>query len=371
MPRKPTLARWERADARFRVTVFARTDHASFRVRHNYVGHPPITSAADTLDRAVQIAEGYWRAYETGVLEAPEVAPATFSELLEAVCERPKLAPKSRHGYRQTWTQFGRFVDMRAPNRISQIDVRAFLAGFGASTAARYLRELRAGFRHAIKSGWLRHDPTNEIKVEARHDLGPWLPFSEWGVYLAACSRGHAIRSGFVLETGLRAGEIAAARWDWIHGQVGRRAIRIAGDGTWSPKRGTTRAVPLTAEAERWLGEARARWGDVGFIFSSDGLSALGNLARETRAAVAASGCTHVDFHGLRRSAGAAWLEHGASLLEVSRLLGHSTVRVTERWYAGVSDRHLGDVMARVEAARAGVEAVPSIRSAKRSAKGS
>jgi integrase len=275
----------------------------------------------------------------------------------------------ARHGYRQTWTQFGAFVDQRAPNRISSVDVRAWLAAFSPATAARYLRELRAGFRHAIKSGWLRHDPTAEIRVEVRHELGPWLPFSEWGRYLDACTAAHRIRSGFVLETGLRAGELAAARWDWIHGQVGRRALRVASDGAFVTKRDTARAVPLTAAAERWLDEARAMWGGDGFVFSRDGLSALGNLARETRAAVAASGCTHVDFHGLRRSAGAAWLEHGASLLEVSRLLGHSTVRVTERWYAGVSDRHLGDVMARVEAARLEASKVPQIRSAKRSAK--
>lgn len=113
MPRRSALAKWERADARFRVVVFARTDHASFRVRYHFVGCPPATRAADTIEHATEVAEGIWRAYEAGLIEAPVVAPETFDELVDLVCERPTLAPKSRHGYRQTWSQFGSYVGHR------------------------------------------------------------------------------------------------------------------------------------------------------------------------------------------------------------------------------------------------------------------
>lgn len=285
------------------------------------------------------------------------------------IATQPDLAPKTRRGYRQTWAQFAAFVGPRAPHKVYPLDVRGFLAQYTGATRDRYLRELRAGFNLAVRERWCVENPCAGLRGEARHELGPWLPLSEWGAFLAACTPAHRIRAAFVLETGLRAGELAAARWDWIHGQVGKPAIRIAPDerSSFVPKWGQARAVPLSSRAIEALDQARARWGGEGFIFSADGLSSLGNLAADTREAVARAGCTPTDFHGLRRSAGAMWLEHGASLFEVSRLLGHQDIKTTAKWYAGVSDRHLGEIIGRVEEARAAAAAVPNL-SAHRSA---
>lgn len=57
------------------------------------------------------------------------------------------------------------------------------------------------------------------------------------------------------------------------------------------------RAVPLSSRAIEALDQARVRWGASGFIFSADRLSSLGNLAADTREAVARAGCTVTDFH--------------------------------------------------------------------------
>lgn len=58
-----------------------------------------------------------------------------------------------------------------------------------------------------------------------------------------------------------------------------------------------------------------------------------------------------VDFHGLRRSCGARWIECGMPLLHVSRLLGHADVSTTAKHYAGIADGTLAAEIERVELA--------------------
>ncbi len=47
---------------------------------------------------------------------------------------------------------------------------------------------------------------------------------------------------------------------------------------------------------------------------------------------------TKTDFHGLRRSCGARWLEVGIPLFYVSRMLGHADISSTAKHYAGLAD---------------------------------
>jgi len=367
MPRRSTRIRWEQTDGHYRVAVFARNDRAAFLVESGFRGHQPRAQSALDEPEAVSIAQAIWTAYQSGAIEAPVIAPETLDELIDLLAEQPEHSPKTRKGYRQTWTQFAGFVGKRHPKKLYPLDVRGFLAQYAGATRDRYLRELRAGFNWAIAQGFVNENPCLGLKEEHKHEMGPWLPHTEWDNYLHYCTPAHRIRSEFVPETGLRAGEIAAARWDWIHGQVGMRALHIAADerSHFVPKWGMARAVPLSKSALAVLEDAKKRWpddrGGAGFIFSADGLSALGNLAAETAEAVARASCTPTDFHGLRRSAGAMWLEHGASLFEVSRLLGHQDLKTTAKWYAGVSDRHLGEIIDRVQSAREANAAVPSL----------
>lgn len=355
------------------VVVYERTDRPGFRVITRLVGARPAERAASTLDEARALAEVIWRGYQHGDIAAPPREPVTIAELRDRVCALPP-SRKAQASYRKVWDLFVRHIGpSRAPRRVWRLDVVGFLDAVdegryrlpgrasaedeptSAATLASYHRTLRAGFRWALKQRWIADCPTDEIEIESEHAMGTWMPYSEWETYLTQCSPAHAIRSGVALETGMRVGEIAAARPEWIRGEVGRRAIAVAPDPAtgFTTKWGTTRVVPLTAAAEDWITRARAMWPESRYLFSSDGLSALGNLARETRRAVDLAGVTRVTFHGLRRSAGAHWIDCGLSLFEVSRLLGHRSITTTERWYAGISDSTLVGAISRVDAVRA------------------
>lgn len=360
-------------DGTCQVVIYERTDRPGFRVVTRIIGARPVERSARTIDEARALADVVWRGYQRGDIKAPTREPVTIAELAEIACELPP-SQKSKASYRRVWNLFVRHVGAtRSPRRVWRLDVVDFLDAVedgryrlpgrasaadeptSAATLHSYFRTLRAGFRYALEQRWIVDCPTDEIEVETEYAMGTWMPYSEWDAYYTQCSQAHAIRSGVALEIGMRAGEIAAARPDWIRGEVGRRAIAIAPDPRtgFTTKWGTTRVVPLTAGAEIWIARAKAMWPGSPFLFSADGLSALGNLARETRNAVRLAGTTRITFHGLRRSAGAHWLDCGLSLFEVSRLLGHRSITTTERWYAGLSDSTLVGAIARVDAARA------------------
>ena len=74
---------------------------------------------------------------------------------------------------------------------------------------------------------------------------------------------------------------------------------------------------------------------------SVDRSSACGRGSCETVEACKKAKVRQVDFHGLRRSCGARWLEAGVALFYVSRLLGHADVSTTAKHYAGLADSTL------------------------------
>ena len=364
---KLLIERWD--DGRFQVTLYGRHDSKGFRVLSRFRGAPPVERGAQTEAEARDLADTIWRQYQRGGIERPDPEPLTLRELVDAFANQAHLRGATQRSYQQVLDLFTRHVgEQRAPRRVYRLDVVDFLdtveaggyhpRGQAASprTIATYHRTLRACFRWAIKKGWRgdRDDPTEDIEIDTTHSLGAWLPFSEWDAYLTECSPAHELRSGFVLETGMRESEVVHARPEWMRGQVGRRAIYIGPDDVtgWRPK-GSSRVVPLTDRAERYLSRARAMWPASRFLFcGDDGLSALGNLARDTRTAMDRAGVTRTNFNGLRRSAGAHWLDCGLSLYEVSRLLGHADIRTTQRWYADISDTTLVAAIAQVERAR-------------------
>lgn len=57
------------------------------------------------------------------------------------------------------------------------------------------------------------------------------------------------------------------------------------------------------------------------------------------RPAAARAGLGELKLHELRHTAATVWLEHGISMLDVSRLLGHATYAITDRTYTHVRKR--------------------------------
>ncbi len=278
--------------------------------------------------------------------------PETLGELVEGFLDR-ELAPATLQTYEKTLQRFVAHAggDEQSLRHVGRGTCQSWFDTMTCSAASKrsYRVTLRALMRWAVAQGFLRKDPTVGLKLpKAKHSIRPWLQYHEWRAFLAACRPSHMIRAEFVLHTGLRASELTGATWAWMHGTVGRPAISVP-----ASKSARARAIPLDGRAQELLELARKAWPHPEYIFFQARCSTTGNLRRDTVLACQKAGITVTDFHGLRRSCGARWLQLGASLLEVSRLLGHADVSTTARHYAGIADRTLAAVMERVDKAAA------------------
>jgi integrase len=116
------------------------------------------------------------------------------------------------------------------------------------------------------------------------------------------------------LYTGCRRGEILKMR----EADIGPSTILIRAGNTKTLK---TRAVPIAGPLRKWLSH-------IPLAISFEGLKTGFRRARE------AAGMPEVTFHDLRRSCGTLLIQAGVDLYVVSKILGHSSVAVTQSRYA-------------------------------------
>jgi integrase len=114
--------------------------------------------------------------------------------------------------------------------------------------------------------------------------------------------------------TGCRRGEILALQPE----DIGKTEITIRAGNT---KTLRTRTVPIIKPLKPWLKY-------VPLTINFEGLKTGFRRAR------VAAGLPHVTFHDLRRSCGTLMVQAGVDLYVVSKLLGHSSVAVTQTRYA-------------------------------------
>lgn len=132
---------------------------------------------------------------------------------------------------------------------------------------------------------------------------------------LTACaSQQVAAAIWIALFTGLRRGEILAMR----AADIGPSSIVIRAGNTKTLK---TRVVPI-------VGPLRKHLTSVPLKINREGLKSGFRHARER------AGMPWVTFHDLRRSCGTLMIQAGVDLYVVSKLLGHSSVAVTQSRYA-------------------------------------
>ncbi|MFD1898780.1 tyrosine-type recombinase/integrase [Ottowia pentelensis] len=88
------------------------------------------------------------------------------------------------------------------------------------------------------------------------------------------------------------------------------------------------RSIPIVSSLRPWLAYLPL---DV----SAEGIKSGFRRAREK------AGMPEVQFRDLRRSCGTLMRQHGVDLHTISRILGHSSVQVTERVYAHLSTQQM------------------------------
>lgn len=203
--------------------------------------------------------------------------------------------------------------------------------GEGIRSIAQTNRELslmRAMLNHAKRQGWLSISPFERAEAvispadEVKRDRV--LSIYEEAQLLAVCvdKREH-LRSLIItaLDTGMRRGELFSLTW--LDVRLPTRTIRIR---AFNSKTAKAREVPisdrLAIELQRLMLDSS---GDE-LVFT------CGDVKRSFATACRLAGIDDLHFHDLRHTFATRLVQAGLPLVEVARLLGHSSLHMTYRY---------------------------------------
>lgn len=289
----------------------------------------------------------------------------TLEEVLKSYLDDIQSSVKktTHEAYVGSFTRYirPRLGDVRlndlTPQRIRRW-LSELVAEQAAHTARNAFRVLRSALRTAVNDRIIAHNPTDGIKAPSGHQKqAQVLSLEEVQRFLRTAAGDRLYPLYYLLTTtGMREGEILGLRWSSVVTE-GKTSITvkeqvqiIAGKPQFtSPKSaGSKREIPIDAEICNLLRQHRAtieeerqaageKWNDHDLVFPTRVGTPMRpqNLLRQFRAALRRAELPErVRIHDLRHTAGSLMLAAGATLTDVSKILGHSSVTVTARIYA-------------------------------------
>lgn len=262
-----------------------------------------------------------------------------------ADCTGRKLEASTIGSYRKTLAHLQGWCDLaRIPHlaAISAADLRRYRVErtVAASTLRKEFEHIRAFFRWCVDAHHLPENPAAKLKAP-REEAGGAQPFTEaeTQALLLACDRFTSRDTAEVpwlrdrtralvlalLYTGYRISDIAKLRRDQIHeGHIRIRAQKNAAELRFR----------LHPDAVAALAKLPANPHPQYFFWSGRG--AIGTAIRSLRRTIYRLGKlagVHAHPHRFRDTFACRLLEAGVEIRTVSKLLGHGSVRTTERHY--------------------------------------
>ena len=288
---------------------------------------------------------------ETGKPAGPERTVPLFREFVEgdwreARFERCK--PATRKSYSSLLR--GRLLPAfgeKPLDRITPTEVRLWFDRFSRSApgnANNALKLLRQILNFAIARGHLQSNPARDIRPNRRPKLTRFLSTDEIARLhrvLDECSGRESETQADIIRllllTGCRRNEIVRLRWTEVNGDT-----LALGETKTGP-----RTVPLNSQAIAIL-ERQPR-GESPFVFPSplDPSRPRGGTPGLWYRVRREAGIEDVRLHDLRHTHASHAVMNGVPVPVVSRLLGHSNVRMTLR-YAHLGDRDIEQAAERV-----------------------
>ncbi len=283
---------------------------------------------------------------------------------LAEVVRPPAVRPKTYRSYEQNVRLYLKpKLGAHKLTALTTPRVQAFVnaqraAGYAHETVGRMRDVLRNALNHALTCGLVSRNVAEHAKLPPADapadDAAPALTPDEARRFLDA-TREHRLHALFsvALALGLRQGEILGLTWDAVDFDV--RAVRVRQqvqrvDGEFAfvdtKSRQSRRIVDLPAWLATALRAHRARqieerlaagdrWAGRNLVFCTRWGKPLDgpNVTRYAQAALAKAGLPKLTFHQLRHSCASLLIAQGLPAHEVSRLLGHSDVRLTLNTY--------------------------------------
>lgn len=284
---------------------------------------PPGSSASD----AKQLEAELRRALGHG---ARPVVPGDpwMNEVMAAYCENTAhlRSPKTAklHANRiEKWAVMYRASQAR---QCAAHIVKDMRGPYKEATINRSLGAMKAGLKIMWESGKTPVNYGDQVRrLPENNERTVYLSMDEVRKLADKASENVRAAIWIALYTGLRRGEICKITAE----DITEDTIRIRAGNT---KTLRYREVPIFPALRPWLAY-------LPLPITFEGLKTGFQRAR------LAADMRHVNFHDLRRSCGTILLQSGVPLNVVSKILGHSTTKVTEKRYAFMHEDSVRDAM--------------------------
>lgn len=263
----------------------------------------------------------------------------TVAEIVEAyLTDKDKTAIRAA-GLRDAWKQSKAHFGHMRPDQITRDTCRAYTAmrrarGRMDATIRKEIEVVRAGLNFNKQSAGAVFELPPQPPPKDRY-LEPWEMRK---LSRAAKSYPH-VRAFIVLSlsTGARASALLELTWDRV--DLDRRLVALARGEALDGRRKPRATVPMTRRAYRYLRVLKAA-ATSPYVIEWAGQK-VASVKKGFQSAVRRAGLKNVTPHVLRHTA-ASWMAmRGIRMFEISKFMGHSDTRVTERRYAHLSPDYL------------------------------
>lgn len=217
-------------------------------------------------------------------------------------------------------------------------------AGVKPQTVNNELRDLQAIFSRAIKQQWFTGQ--NPVLGVERFHIPRTMPefhTEEQLLTLLDCAKRRSRTAEWVVLltgwAGLRRAEVVNCRWEWFDFSHDSPVIRVQRSDTFELKDKEDRAIPMSRriwdsfwphrQSEGYVFE-QAVWSEGRHHYRFDPKKSLIASLKDAKLP------TERPFQRLRHTFGSLHAQKGKSLFSISKWMGHSSVQVTERHYAGL-----------------------------------
>lgn len=270
----------------------------------------------------------------------PEVSAITISNFTGKFIEHANSIYRSTTTdlYRLALNSFLNIVGNIELNAIGALHVDQYKAAISKNispvTVNMRLAKLKAAFNTAKRWNLLTRNPFEGVKQMLVLDTVPIHLTKDEFIRLYAAIQESWLRELvlFAVSTGMRRGEILNLRWNAI--DLERKTILVQSDPTFRTKLGQKRIIPLNNQIHQLLLEkSNAIQEKSDFVFELNNAPVYEDwVTHKFKKYVMAvlPDNAKVHFHSLRATF-ATWLvENGVSLYEAQKLLGHSSITVTQ-----------------------------------------
>ena len=212
--------------------------------------------------------------------------------------------------------------------------------GISPATASIELRVLKTLFNQAIKWQVIRTNPANGIKLPRPEPIRVrYLLIDEVERLLEVIADQRLHRLALVyLNTGARRSELLPPLFTWSNVDFKKKMLYLSGKGNMK------RYIPMNGTVLTILESIKAEGTKAPFEFRPD------TITHKFREYYDTAGIENANVHSLRKTFGSLLIQNGkADLYTVSKLLGHTSLKTTEKYYVDLLDENYSSSVKELE----------------------